>query len=235
MLYQPPTARRRRTALWSLTPTARGATLLAIAAAVFVLAGLALTAPSRAVAVQTLRIPEKVGSWATSGNERWGYDYSSVAGLGGTVSNGARSDTRKVTRTLVYRVSGDRAGLKLDVRALHTIRYEVYVSGPHRGAVYRVYKPTVVLRSASATYLLLWRLSVKMANAVISVIGTPAGGSTYIARHAITLTLPRQATVPGGAVGEVMRRYFSLVSGEYERSVTLVPDGRWGYLVVRVG
>lgn len=204
-----------------------------VAVAVLLLAATAgaVTVPQRAFA-RSVVIPERVGSFVRVEGERWGYLYSNTKGVGAAIGRGARADTRKVTRTVEYGVSANKAGLKLDVIAEHTVRYEVFVNGTKRGQIYRVYQPKVTIRSASGRLFYLWKLAVSMKSTVLSLTETLGGGQTYRVKHQITLTLPRQALMPRSRWIELARQLAEAKSGPYVRTVTVLPDGAWGRLVV---
>ena len=210
----------------------RAGSLAAVGWLVATVAVAAFTLPGTAAATTSyLRIPERVGDYAVDREEHWGYT-SGTSSLGGTVSPGARSDTRKVTRTFTYRIKGSKLGLKMDISTLNTVRYEVYVSGPNKGKVYRFYAPTVVGKGGTASYLLIWKLTPKLVNTVLSV--EPAGsGYRYRIRHDLSFTFPRQITIGRDQLSELVRRVFRLSFESYDRIINLVPDGGYGYL--RVG
>lgn len=203
------------------------------AAAVLLAATLAVSAfPQRAHASEPLVIPERVGSFARAEGERWGYLYSNTRGVGAIIGRGTRSDTKKVVRTIEYGIAANEGGLKLNVVAEHTVRYEVYASGAKRGQIYRVYQPKVRVRTASGRLFYLWKLKVSLKSAVMSSNETDGGGEVYRVRHQLTLSLPRQPLLPRNRWIELARQLAEAKTGPYIRSVTIVPNGGWGRVVV---
>lgn len=207
---------------------------LVVAGALLIAGLLVAGAPVQAHAARSLVIPEGVGSYLRAGGERWGYLYSGQRGLGGTVTKGTRSDTRKVTRTIEYGIGANERGLKFDAVAEHTVRYEVYVSGPSRGRIYRVYQPKVTFRRASGQMLMLWKLTVSLKSTIVSRADTASGGEVYRVKHQVTLKLPRQPLLPKSRWVELARQLAQASTGPYTRTVSIVPNGGWGTLVVGI-
>lgn len=205
---------------------------LAVVVVVLAAMGAAVAVPRRAYASSAMVIPERVGSFARAEGERWGYLYSNTNGVGATIGRGARSDTRKVTRTIEYGVVANKGGLKLSAIAEHTVRYEVYVSGEKRGQIYRVYQPKIKLRSASGRLFYLWKLKVSLKSTLLSLTEVAGGGEVYKVKHQISVTLPRQPLLPRNRWIELARQLAEAKTGPYVRSIAIVPNGGWGRLVV---
>lgn len=188
--------------------------------------------PLPAYAAVTIKMPERVNATQRKDINYWTYQYSNKSGVAAQVSKGVRKDTEKVSRTLLNEIKGLRRGINLRLAKQVKINYEVYKSGPKKGQIYRVYKPTIKHTSKTASYLGVFRLSVSPNVRVTSNYVDSRGRGIVKISEQTTFKLPQQFPIRRDAFSQMLRQQFKIQSAQATRTFIITPNKNYGTLSI---
>lgn len=175
---------------------------------------------------RTVTLSTQAGKSVRVDDERWEYE-----GKAATVTRGSRNTTRKVSRTIRYTLAGRQGGLKARIVKRIVLKYEIYVSGPLKGRIYRLYTPRCVLEEAEARYLYLVRLTVHTRSTLTQASVDRSGHARVGFHESNSFTIPRQSIIKRDSLSDLLRSLVSINLENYNRFYTITPGG---YGTVRV-
>lgn len=183
-----------------------------VLSALFCVVVFLLCVPTLAHAI-TRTIPDNPANSYKRGVESWRYFSAGNAGSGASVTRGSRKDTAKVTRTIMYELSGTSRGIQLNIRKRLRLVYEVYKSGAQKGKIYRFYKPSMVTIEKNCRYYRIFRLVTNTKSTLLDYGLTEEGEGIGAYEERTVFTLPRQFPMRRDALTELLRQAFNIDNG----------------------
>lgn len=180
----------------------------------------------------TVTIPNVAGKSVKSGIESWRYVGGNQNGTGCFVSKGTRKDTVKITRTIQYLMRGNKNNVQLNIEKQVILKYEVFSSGPQKGRVYRMYKPTMHVVLKECKYLRVFRLTTHAKSALLEYgLGFKGDGVAQF-EESTYFTLPQQFPFRRDAFTEFLRRLFRVDFKTSQKEYVIAPGSAYGSVSV---
>ena len=183
-------------------------------------------------AAWTGSIPEKTTRQLKNGVKSWKYLSSNTLGVGASITTGSRKDTKRVTRTILYKTSGNKRNVNLDIEKRLMVRYEVYAEGNQKGKLYRLYKPTMTTLEKTCRYLKVFRLTTSTKSTLLDYGIDEQGRGVVRFDERTTFTLPQQFPLRRDGLTQLLRQAFKIDMSEQVTTYLVEPNGSFGRVSV---
>lgn len=182
-----------------------------------------VVSPLTMAGAREILLPEKGGRVTYDGYESWRYIQNGGDYGGATVSRGGLKNTRRISRTVEHVIAAKQRGLSVSIINHIKTKYDVYVDGPLKGKIARVFKPTIARKEAKATMLGVIKLTVKLKNSIGSPVEQSNSSHTFVTHQTVALTVPRQPFLSRDFVTELIRQILRFDLFEFTHTYRIVP------------